>query len=191
LSKISLPRRERIIIYIVHELTINAPIGDLPGEFVVEVSIRHLLFRAIFVYNSKKEVSQMRLISRLVVAFAVCLIAIALPAVSTQAADGAYITISPSSGVPGEEVRVRGYNFTADTWVDIYYYVNGSRTPVAEVKTDGDGDFTWVTFEVPESYTGKHDVRAYIGTNAQATEEFNVEPGLTVSLKKGVWALRL
>jgi hypothetical protein len=126
----------------------------------------------------------MRLLSRLVIAFAVCLIAIALPAAPAQA-NGASIRLSPSSGVPGEEVKVRGYNFTADTWVDIYYYLNSSRTLVAEVKTDGDGDFTWVTFEVPESYTGKHDVRAYIGTSAQATEEFNVEPGLTVSPEEG------
>jgi hypothetical protein len=185
LSKIPLHRRERIIIYIVHELTINAPIGDLPGEFLTKVSIWHLLFRAIFVYNSKKEVSQMRLLSRLVIAFAVCLIAIALPTASAQA-DGASITLSPSSGVPGEEVKVRGSNFTADTWVDIYYYVNGSRTPVAEVETDGDGDFSWVTFEVPESYTGEHDVRAYIGTTPQATKEFTVEPGLTVSPEEGV-----
>jgi hypothetical protein len=122
----------------------------------------------------------MRLLSRLVIAFAICLIAIALPAASAQA-DGAYITLSPSSGVPGEEVRVRGYNFTADKWVDIYY----DGTWVDDVKTDEYGDFPWVTFEVPESYTGEHEVRAYIGTSLQAIEEFTVEPGLTVSPEEG------
>ncbi|MGB6872616.1 MAG: IPT/TIG domain-containing protein [Dehalococcoidia bacterium] len=122
----------------------------------------------------------MRLLSRLVIAFAICLLAIALPAAPAQA-NGAEIRLSPSSGVPGEEVRVRGNNFTADKWVDIYYYLNGSRTPVAEAKTDGDGNFPWVTFEVPESYTGEHEVRAYIGTSLRAIEEFTVEPGLTVS----------
>jgi len=126
----------------------------------------------------------MRLLSRLVIAFAVCLLAIALPAAPTQA-NGAEITLSPSSGVPGEEVRVRGYNFTADKWVDIYYYLNGSRTWVDDVRTDGDGDFSWVTFEVPESYTGEHEVRAYIGTSLQAIKEFTVEPGLTVSPEEG------
>ena len=79
----------------------------------------------------------MRLLSRLVIAFAVCLLALALPAAPAQA-DGAYIRLSPSSGVPGEEVKVRGYNFTADKWVDIYYYPDGSRTQVAEARTDGD-----------------------------------------------------
>jgi len=126
----------------------------------------------------------MRLLSRLVIAFAVCLLAIALPAAPAQA-DGAYIKLSPSSGVPGEEVKVRGYNFTADTWVDIYYYPDGSRIWLDDVRTDGDGDFPWVTFEVPESYTGEHDVRAYIGTNLQTIEEFTVEPGLTVSPEEG------
>jgi hypothetical protein len=122
----------------------------------------------------------MRLLSQLVIAFVVCLIAIALPAAPAQA-DGASITLSPSSGVPGEEVKVRGYNFTADKWVDIYY----DGTWVEDVKTDGDGDFPWVTFEVPESYTGEHEVRAYIGTTLQAIEEFTVEPGLTVSPEEG------
>jgi hypothetical protein len=164
----------------IHELTINAPVGDFPGEFATKVSTRHLLFRTIFVYNSKKEVSQMRLLSRLVIAFAVCLVFVALPAAPAQA-NGAEIKLSPSSGVPGEEIKVRGYNFTADKWVDIYY----DGTWVDDVKTAGDGDFPWVTFEVPESYTGEHEVRAYIGTNLQAIEEFTVEPGLTVNPEEG------
>jgi hypothetical protein len=125
----------------------------------------------------------MRLLSRLLVVLVVCLVAIALPTAPAQA-DGAYITLSPSSGVPGTEVTVRGYNFTANAWVDIYYYLNSDRELVDDVKTDGDGDFQ-LTFIVPESYTGDHDVRVYIDTSLRAWEDFIVKPGLTASPEEG------
>jgi len=126
----------------------------------------------------------MKLLPRLVIAFVVCLVAIALPAAPAQA-NGTYITLSPSSGVPGEEATVRGYNLTADEWVDIYYYLNGDREWVDDVETAGDGDFRGVTFIVPESCTGAHDVRVYRGTSLQAVEEFTVEPGLIVDPEEG------
>jgi len=125
----------------------------------------------------------MRLLYRLLVVLVICLVAIALPAAPAQAA-GATITLSPNHGVPGEEVTVRGYNFTADEWVDIYYYLNGSRTRVAEDETDGDGDFR-VTFEVPESYTGDHGVFAEDEDDIDAYAEFTVEPGLIVDPEEG------
>jgi len=125
----------------------------------------------------------MRFLSRLVIAFAVCLVAIALPSAPAQAA-GADVTLSPSSGVPGEEVTVRGYNFTADAWVDIYYYPNGSRTRVKEVETDEDGDFR-VTFIVPESYKGAHEVLAEDEYDIDADTDFTVEPGLIVDPEEG------
>jgi multisubunit Na+/H+ antiporter MnhB subunit len=138
----------------------------------------------IFVYNSEKEVSQMRFLSRLVIAFVVCLVAVVLLAVPAQA-QGADIILSPSSGVPGEEVRVRGYNFTDDAWVDIYYYPNGARIRVAEVETDDDGDFSWVTFIVPESCTGVHEVYAEDDDEIDADADFTVEPGLIVDPEEG------
>jgi hypothetical protein len=42
-----------------------------------------------------------------------------------------------------------------------------------------------VTFIVPESYKGAHEVRVYIDTGLQAKGNFTAEPGLTVSPKKG------
>ena len=125
----------------------------------------------------------MKLLPRLVIAFVICLVAIALPAAPAQAS-GAYITLDPSSGVPGEEVTVSGYNFTAREWVDIYYYLDGTRTRVKEVQTTSAGSFT-ATFYVPESYTGDHEVRVYIDTSLQATEDFTVRPGLIVSPEEG------
>ena len=126
----------------------------------------------------------MRCLSRLLVVLAVCLVAIALPATPAQAA-GEYITLSPDDGVPGEEVKVRGYNFTADAWVDIYYYLNGSRIWIDDVKTDGDGDFPWVTFTVPESYTGPHEVFAEDEDDIDAYKDFTVEPVLIVDPEEG------
>jgi len=125
----------------------------------------------------------MRLLSLLSVFLIVCLVAIALPAVPAQA-QGATITLSPTSGVPGEEVTVYGHNFTEDTWVDIYYYFNGSRIWVAEDETDGDGDFR-VDFIVPESYTGSHEVFAEDEYDVDDYAYFTVEPGLTVSPEEG------
>ena len=126
----------------------------------------------------------MGFLSRLLIVLVVCLVAIVLPAAPAQA-DGTYITLSPDSGVPGEEVTIRGYNLTADEWVDIYYYPNGAREWVGDVETDEDGDFRGVTFIVPESCMGAHDVRVYIDNSLQAMEEFTVEPGLTVDPEEG------
>jgi hypothetical protein len=57
---------------------------------------------------------------------------------------------------------------------------------VAEEVDTEDGDFT-VKVTIPESYTGTHEVRAYISTNTspQATGNFTVTPGLTASPQKG------
>ena len=132
----------------------------------------------------------MKLVSRLTVVFLMCLLAMALPAAPAQA-NGAYITLSPSSGVPGEEVTVRGYNFTADEWVDIYYYLDGSRIWIDDVETDEDGDFRWVTFEVPESYKGAHTVRAEVSNTIYAHATFTVEPGLTIGPDRGPVSTRV
>ena len=125
----------------------------------------------------------MRWLSRLSVAFVVCLLTIGLPAAPVQA-NGPFITLSPDNGVPGTEVTVRGYNFTADEWIDVYYYTNSARTAEAEVETEHDGYFQ-VTFTVPESYTGVHKVRAQLSTTEYADEDFTVKAGLTVSPEDG------
>jgi len=125
----------------------------------------------------------MRLLSRLLIILAVCFVVIALPPVPVQA-QGADILLSPDDGVPGEEITVYGYNFTPDEWVDIYYYRNGTRTRVAEAETDDDGDFH-VDFDVPESYTGPHEVLAKDEEDVEAYDDFTVEPGLTIDPEEG------
>ena len=71
----------------------------------------------------------MRLLFRLLVVLIICLVAMALPAAPAQAnGGGPYITLSPSSGVPGDDVTVHGDNFTDNEWVDIYYYPDTARS---------------------------------------------------------------
>lgn len=124
----------------------------------------------------------MRLMSVLVTVLVISFAFVALPAGPAQAAEEEpYITLSPDDGVPGIEARVRGGNFTAEEWVDIYY--DGEW--IDDVKTDGDGDFSWVTFEIPESHTGPHTVLARDESDQQASESFTVEPGLTIYPDEG------
>jgi hypothetical protein len=125
----------------------------------------------------------MRLLFRVAIVLALSLVSIALSAAPAQAAGG-YITASPHRAVPGEEVTVYGYNFTAETRVYVYYYPDGDRIQLGRVETDEDGDFH-LTFEVPESYTGRHDVYAQDQEDIYDYDYVDVEPGLTVDPEEG------
>ena len=130
----------------------------------------------------------MRLMSRLVIALVICLVAIALPSSPAQA-QGAYIILSPDEGVPGEEITVYGHNFTPNEWVDIYYDTNGngilSETEwVIDERADDDGYFS-VGFEVPESYAGDHEVLAEDADSVDAYDYFTVEQGLIIEPEEG------
>lgn len=124
----------------------------------------------------------MRWLSGLLVII-ICVVAIALPAAPAQA-NGPHITLSPHLGVPAEQITVYGGNFTAEEWVDIYYYVDTARVRVAEVQSDEDGGFD-VDFTVPESYAGEHQVYAEDDDGLYASENFTVKAGLTVSPEDG------
>jgi len=128
----------------------------------------------------------MRLLSRVLVSLVICLIAIALPAMPAQAqCAGAFIELSPGSGVPGTTLTVSGQLFDAGKYVDIYY--DGTLVDEGN-KTNISGDFT-ITFTVPESCRGDHQVLAEVGADIIGTVEretyFYVKPGLTVSPEKG------
>jgi len=110
------------------------------------------------------------------------LLAIVLPSVPTQA-NGANIWLSHNSRVPGEKITVYGQNFTPDKWVDIYYDGNLVRD-LEDVRTNEYGYFE-AEFFVPESYTGDHIVRAEDSLDVDASDYFEVEPGLTIDTKEG------
>jgi hypothetical protein len=125
----------------------------------------------------------MRLILRVAIILALCLVGVALPTAPARA-QGAWINLSPDEGVPGEEITVYGYNFTAEARVYVYYYPDGSRIQLARVETDDDGEFE-VDVIIPESYTGAHEVYAEDEDDIDASEDFDVEPGLTVDPEEG------
>jgi hypothetical protein len=127
----------------------------------------------------------MKLLPRLVIVLVVCLIAIALPAVPTQAqcGGGPFIELSLSLGAPGTEVTVNGQDFDADKLVDIYY----AGTRIATGRTDSSGDFT-IPFTVPEGYKGTYQVHVKVGADVgydTADSHFTVKPGLTASPEEG------
>jgi hypothetical protein len=122
----------------------------------------------------------MRLLSRLLVVLAVCLIAIALPTVPAQAACVPYgIELSLKSGLPGTEVTVYGHDFAENTLVDIYY----DGTIITTGRTNSSGDFT-LLFTVPEGCKGPYEVEADVGYTRVQTY-FTISPGLTVSPETG------
>jgi hypothetical protein len=123
----------------------------------------------------------MRLIFRVAVVIALCLVFVALPTAPARA-QGAWINLSPDDGVPGEEITVYGYNFTPEARVYIYY--DDERVTLERIETDDDGDFE-VDMIVPESYTGAHEVYAEDEDDIYAYEYFDVEPGLTVDPEEG------
>jgi hypothetical protein len=120
---------------------------------------------------------------RVAIVLALSLVAVALPTAPAQAQD-TRITLSPDEGVPGEEITVRGYNFTAEERVSVYYYPDGDRIRLARIETDDDGDFR-VDVVIPESYTGTHEVYAEDEDDVYAYADFDVEPGLTVDPEEG------
>ena len=123
----------------------------------------------------------MHWLSRLLVIFILSLITIALPAVPVQAqCGGPFIELSPSSGVPGTEVTVRGYDFAEGVLVDIYYDENLLTTE----RTSSSGEFT-IFLTIPEGVKGHYQVLA-AGKYASVDTYFTVKPGLTVTPEQGL-----
>ena len=122
----------------------------------------------------------MRLLSRLLLILAFCLIAIALPSVPAQAECVPwYIELSPESAPPGTEVTVYGYGCDAGRPIDLYF--DGVRV-FEGGETDKNGEFA-IPFIVPERPTGHYWVLAEVGSSLGTVEPdrlFAVKPGLKV-----------
>jgi hypothetical protein len=122
--------------------------------------IRALLSNGIFVYNSQKEVGQMRLLFRAAIVLIICLVAIALPAAPAQA-QAEHIALHPGSGYVGEEVYITGTNFTDDDyWV--YYESEDGWVEVLDrydCEVDSHDLFRTEDFLIPESCKGDHEIR--------------------------------
>jgi hypothetical protein len=122
----------------------------------------------------------MHLVSRVLAIFTVCFIAATLPAAPAQAqCEGPFIELSPSSGLPGTEVIVYGYDCAENKLADIYY----DGTLIATDRTSSSGDFT-IIFTVPEGGKGHYQVLADVGY-ASVDTYFTVKPGLMITPEAG------
>jgi hypothetical protein len=90
---------------------------------------------------------------------------------------GSSIILSPDEGYVGMNLTVTGRGFAANEDVDIMY--DGSQ--VATVETNDEGSF-YVSFTVPESKYGEHQVRAKItgDNNSTANLETNASAMFTM-----------
>ena len=124
----------------------------------------------------------MKLLPRLIIALLVCLIAIPVLAIPEQVqAANPSISLSPNSGNVGDRVHVRGYNFTGNDTVDIYYYFDGDRELIEEnYDVDTDDTFTY-PFDIPESCSGEHHIRVYYTSSSYALAHFTVKPKIEIT----------
>ena len=107
----------------------------------------------------------MKLLSRLVIALAICLMAIPMMATPVQAAGISSMSLHPSKGTVGEEVYITGSSSARD---DYWVYYQLDTDDWVEVLDDDDFDFDSIPedgydydtakFEIPESCSGKHKI---------------------------------
>ena len=125
----------------------------------------------------------MKSLSRLIIAFAICLIT--LPAMANPVqADAPTIWLSDSSAYVGDEIRVYGEglgDYYGAVWV--YYEVNGDWKMVDKDYVSIGGDLETDYFDIPESASGSHQIRV-CATNDEddyfIRTEFTVKPNLQI-----------
>jgi len=109
-----------------------------------------------------------------------CLAAIVLPAAPAQAS-GAYITLTPSSGPPGQVVQVAGYGFVADE-EDIHVLFDGQQVG-GGCQADAYGDWA-LSFQVPLKPPAVYNVTAQ-GQNTTVIDTFEIKARLIISSTAG------
>jgi len=110
-----------------------------------------------------------------------CLAAIALPAAPAQAS-GAYITLTPSSGPPGQAVQVEGYGFVpAETGIHVLF--DGEQV-AGGCQADAYGDWA-LSFQVPLKPPGVYSVTAQGTNTTPVADTFEIKPLLTITSTAG------
>lgn len=90
-----------------------------------------------------------------------------------QQAEGAQISVNPTSGPPGTQVTVDGTGFAAREKVSVYFDGLPATTSPEQVESDPSGGFT-ATMSVPSTSTGMVDVLAADMFGNAAITSFNV-----------------
>ncbi len=96
----------------------------------------------------------MKLLSRLAIALAICLMAIPMMATPVQAAE--YITLRPSHGNIGDKVYITGSGFNPAKRYWVYYEIDHNTWEEVldryDCDVDEEGRLETEKFEIPESY---------------------------------------
>jgi hypothetical protein len=97
------------------------------------------------------------------------------------------ITLSPGSGLPDDEITVKGYGFDANSVVEIGIY-NSTVAPILDMmlydvgdeeETDDDGSFE-LTFDIPDWDDGDYTVNCTDELGNLAEDELTIGPALTL-----------
>ena len=126
----------------------------------------------------------MKSLSRLIIAFAICLIAIPALAIPAQA-DGSTIWLSDSSAHVGDEIRVYGANLSdyyGTVWV--YYEIDDDWEMVDKDYISSGGSLETDYFVIPESAKGEHEIRVCDNDDEDdwfIRTEFTVKPMLEIT----------
>ncbi len=127
----------------------------------------------------------MKLLRRLIIALAICLVAIPLFITPAQASPGADVSLSPTEGCVGDRITVNGKGFRSGETVDVYYddvLQDSTRAYHGDQCPHG---FFDLSFTVPEGCQGYHEVYAEDSKGSSATAHFVVNPGITLDTKSG------
>ncbi|GAH59961.1 unnamed protein product, partial [marine sediment metagenome] len=93
------------------------------------------------------------------------------------------ITITPTSGVGGDEVAVSGTGFRASRSVTITFDGDTVTTSPTSVRTDGRGSFS-ASFDIPIGTQGIYEVEASDGTY-EASADFALSGSFSISQTSG------
>lgn len=95
------------------------------------------------------------------------------------------ITISPTSGSIGDTVTVNGTGFSKTKDVTIYFNNVTMTLTSGTARTDSDGSFDNLKFNVPEIGAGRYDVEAEDTADKTDTAVFTIEYTATINPTRG------
>jgi len=126
----------------------------------------------------------MKLLRCLIIALAICLLAI--PALVTPVqATLERVSLSPTEGCVGDKLTVNGEGFHSGERVDVYYDDVLQDSASAYLGQQCPHGFFDLSFTVPEGCQGYHEVYAEDAKGRNATAHFVVNPGISLDTDSG------
>jgi uncharacterized protein YoxC len=102
----------------------------------------------------------------------------------------AKISFSPSSGLPGDEITIKGYGFDAEEDINYTTFDWGGYGPfnltLTPSKPESDEVGSWTAeFEVPSITYGTYDIRAMQATGVNAIDDFEIGAAIKLDVEEG------